>query len=126
MERVDVKKEIGVVVLTDGPGWVHTVGMDRFGFPELEVVDLPRFLYVPAAILLNKLADRLLNGKPVANGDVLEVGAALVQLVRSPGREGEPWYDEHAAWRVIDPVGYQQPCSNPNCSDCGPGHGRPS
>lgn len=62
-KRIDPVKNIDITLVSEGPrkGWVRTVGMARFGKPELEMRNVPLFLFGPAGEMLNGLADMLLN-----------------------------------------------------------------
>ncbi len=108
-KKVDINQSVAIVGLINGPLWIHTQGMDKFGFPELEIVGMPRLLYPGAAHILNEVADYMVNGdKPIAIGERMQLGAgsmpSVFQFVLSPGQEGEEtYYSNNSVWRLIDP-----------------------
>lgn len=67
MERVrnvDIQKAIVIHAVTNGDstkGWIHTHGMQAFDKPELEIRDIPLFMSGYAMMLLNSLADYMIN-----------------------------------------------------------------
>jgi hypothetical protein len=105
-ERINVLDEIAVIGVTEGPlkGWVHTVGMARFGRAELEIRGVPLFLHPMACGLLNEVCDYILNEpKEVRVGERMQIGPCLFRIVASEPMEGaDEILHETPHWRLDD------------------------
>ena len=92
--------------VTDGElrGWTHTHGMEAFGLPELELLDVPSYFVGAAQLLLSMVADYMLNERPVAAGERMELGPRDVVRFEVPtplvGQEG--YYRDQAVLRVVE------------------------
>ena len=63
---------------TDQPlTWLHTHGLWRCGLPELEMLEVPAADASAAALLLNDIAELLLEQRPSQPGEHYEIGADL-------------------------------------------------
>lgn len=85
-------------------GWIHTHGMENFGLPELEIRDVPSYMYGYAGDLLNKICDYMLNGsKPVEVGQTMQFGNfCVLRLVKGEQRDQEEAsHYEYARWQVV-------------------------
>lgn len=91
VEEADRRERVRIHWVIDN-GWLHTHGMDRAGFPELEVRQVPGYLAEPASELLNILCDYMLSsGKRVKPGEVVAVSPRtsfrLIEPQPMPGDE---------------------------------------
>lgn len=105
MNELNTQRCINVVMLSDGRGWIHTDGLRHFGLPELEIVDLPRFLYAAAASLLQDIGDLMLSGeRSFREGDIVVLDPHLptLRLVASPAENDHPLYSLMEVWRLVD------------------------
>lgn len=105
----DAHEMVQIVALSEGPGWVHTTGMElNFGLPELEIFDIPRFMYPAAGQILYGACDYLLNsGKTIEVGTAVQLGRLPpLQFIESPGQpdcvESRAWYTGRNVWRLVD------------------------
>ena len=92
--------------------WVHTHGLAKLGFPELEIRFIhPVYLMQGAAAILNQLADSMVNSdQPWKLGEHVSFGDGfVVQLVEAE----TPMDEEHTGYWTFDPV------SLPACRHCG-------
>lgn len=107
---------IQIVGIVDGPSWYHTQGMRLFGLPELEIVGVPRYLYLAVGSLLNEIADYMINKDGVVSaGQTMQVGPSPpCMFIESPGREeiDSAWYDGKEVLRIVDFEG------NVGCAAC--------
>jgi len=91
-------------------GWVHTHGMARLGFPELEIKNVPLAIAPLAGVLLNEACDYIVNsGKKVTEGQTMQCGMCVFRF-----ETVEPTGDEHYnvdVWELAD--------LPPRCDECG-------
>jgi hypothetical protein len=119
--RLDPRREILLHYVTEGPakGWLHTHGLSAHGKPELEIKNVPIFLRVAAAGLLNDLAGYLLNdaSAPLVAGDVVHAGADTVAVLaaRADAEAGyDPaHYEGYVRLTIVDP-----PATGCECDAC--------
>lgn len=103
-------KVIGVI----GQRWIHTYGMVELGFPELEIRNLPEFLYPPSMILLNRIASYIVFGGGVVKvGERMQVGNTVVQFAEAPD------WGKRKVWALVDVEGAMK-CEG--CEDGQKGH----
>ena len=115
--RIDPLKAIRVTLLPHAPlkGWVHSEGLAAFGHPEIEVRNVPLFLFEAAGELINDIADMLLNGtasgKPLLCGHVVQVSPLCIYRVVASEPFVGPSEDvefaneilrAHPHWRIDD------------------------
>jgi len=116
---VDVQEHIRIHLIampTDrGPrGWLSTYGMRELGYAELEIRDVPMFLFAAAGSLLNSVCSYMVNGtKPVLEGQTMQEGSRLCvfqfkQL--EPIRPDQAGHYKHPRWCLIDPPGIECRC----------------
>lgn len=68
--RVDAREHVRVHARsTDKSLHVYTLGLQKFALPELELIDVPSSLLGPAEVLLLGVAQQMLEGKSLRNGD---------------------------------------------------------
>ena len=119
-EKVDVMEAIQNHAVTTGEktlGWVHTHGMRVYGLPELEIRDVPMMLVPAASMLLNEVADYMLNEDVVVKvGERMRLGPVVVEFSKlDPIKGGEEHY-EVERWTLTDPEGEGEArCECDNC-----------
>jgi len=88
-------------------GWVHTHGLAELGFTELEIRGIhPLFLMIPAAQMLNGVADQIVNGgKPFEVDHIIDLGGYLCQI-----KELDPLDDSHEGYWTLEPL-VPPPCT---------------
>jgi predicted RNase H-like HicB family nuclease len=111
VEVIDVMKAIKIVPIIDTKQ-VHTDGMAQFDKPDLEIVDIPSFMYPDAAFLLNNLADFILNGgEKFKVNERVQIGPSIFRLALSPNT-----CRGNVMWRLEEMPGAYQ------CAHCGGSH----
>lgn len=98
-----------------GPrGWLSTYGMQELGYAELEIRDVPMFMFEAGVRLLNSVCSYIVNGdKPVLEGQVIQEGSRLCifqfrQLEPISADQAEHY--EHPRWCLVDPPGIENRC----------------
>lgn len=90
-KRIDPVEVIQIDAVTNGPakGWVHTHGLGEFGKPELEIRNVPPMFFGAAAMILNEIADYMLNDapKPVLAGQTMQLGRSRLKFVKAEADE---------------------------------------
>lgn len=98
-KNVDVQKAIEIHKVTEGPakGWVHTHGLAALGYPELEIRSVPSMFIVPAAMMLNDVADYLVNRSagPLLAGHEMTLGGMAVHFHASGPDEAAGYASDH-------------------------------
>ncbi len=121
-QRLDARREIVLDYLTDGPakGWLHTHGLAAHGHPELEIRNVPAFLRIAAAGLLNDVAEYLLNDARVAllAGDLLHVGSSSIQVLAARP-DAQAGYDPSHYEGCVRLVMVDAPATGCECGECG-------
>jgi len=92
--RVIINKEIIIhsVINEDLPTVdMHTHGLDKYGWPELKVFDIPAFLKNITGGLMNAIADWLINGiKKLPKDDSIENHYVIIDNFFGEGLDTEP------------------------------------
>jgi hypothetical protein len=115
-EKLNVREKINVHAVTDGPakGWVHTHGLAAYGYPELEIRDVPPLFYASATIILNGVADYLLNycKKPLTAGQTMQFDSMTYLKFHEARPDDEKGYDSnHYETPVLRVSSIELPCS---------------
>ena len=102
-----------LVVVSEAPekGLIRSMGMNRFGHPELLIpAGMPLYMAPVGASIINELADMIINGdgKPFAAGHRVQIGPFRFRLKARV-------YQDVMHWELSDDdmVGG---CGNPHCS----------
>lgn len=92
----------------DQSGWIHTHGMDKLGCPDLEIRGVPLFLVEPAAMLLNKVVQYMVDlvrngGEQVQLGHTMSAGPlSIFRFVKLEPIPGDEEHFEHERWALSD------------------------
>lgn len=98
-------------------GWVYTRGMEMFNLPNLEVRNIPLFLWRSAGSMLMEVADYMLNEKPIKAGETMQLGHAFLKFeVGKPNLPEEAEHYEHEMLLIVDGEGHKCACcENGSC-----------
>ena len=122
-ERINIQEHIIVIPLVTEYYWIRTEGMYKFNLPELEIVGIPRFMYSFAGMILNNVADYMINGDgEIKAGEKMAIGHMIAPFLfeESPQTDTDPdWYEGRTVLRLVD-AGDPIPCSK-----CASGDGTP-
>jgi hypothetical protein len=103
--RIDVTEAIGVHIVTNEEhlSWVHSHGMDKFGLPELEMRDVPVVFSVSAGIIINTVADYMLNEEHIKLGEIFSRGHELIYFMRLDPLKGNEDHYSCDRWAMVHP-----------------------
>jgi hypothetical protein len=78
---------------TKGGLWAHTHGLGSYGLPELEIRHVPPMFTRAAGLLLNEVADYLLNSatKPLLVGQRCSLGGSDFLVAKAGPDDGDFW-----------------------------------
>ena len=87
-----------------GDGWVHSHGMDQFGFPEVEARGVADYLAPSAGRILREVCDYMLeNGVGVKAGETMELSPSIqFRFVKGTPLPGEENHYEVERLRLAD------------------------
>ena len=96
-------------------GWVHTHGMDRFGFPELEIRNVPAFLVGGAAVILRTVGNYMIDsGKKVSLGETMAISdESVFRFEKAKSIVGQENHYTTERWQIVD--------AECQCCECGIG-----
>jgi len=88
------------------PGaWLHTHGLVKYGYPELEIRDIPIFLAEDGAHILNGVSQYMLDGKgSIKPGEIMQLGNRVLCFEEAQAMiPDEESHYEVERLRVVDP-----------------------
>jgi hypothetical protein len=113
--KVNIQKEIEVHHITDGKayGWVHTHGLAKHNQPELEIRHIPLFMGPAATIILNNIADYMLNGGgELKLGQTIKLGPrTAAKLAKLPPITSALNHYQEERWALVDLEELKGKCS---------------
>ena len=108
--RVELKVQdvvnLHAVPAPDGTLWVHTHGLAKYGYPDLEIRDLPFFMVEGAARLLNSVGQYMLANKACIKADEnMQSGSLFLHFVEPEPFAGTEDHYEVERLQIVDPPG---------------------
>lgn len=101
-----VQQQAGASTNAQPLTWLHTHGLWRCGLPELEILEVPASDTPAGAMLLNDIAEMLLEQPPTQPHDVYVIGAGLAVRFQ-PWEEVAPYVADDVPGGVPDREGPQ-------------------
>lgn len=106
--RVQDVVQLHALFIPSGGVWVHTHGLVKYGYPELEVWGIPGFMAEDAAVLLNRVGQYMLESKSIIHADEnMQLDDRIIRFVEDPLGVAEDHY-EVERFRLIDPPGIEK------------------
>lgn len=102
----------------DGPfTWIHTHGLVTYGYPELEIRNLPVFMLEDGGRLLNQIGQYMLDNKvAVKAGENMQIGERrFIHFWEPPPYPEALEHYEVERLAIVDPPGLEHRC----CEECG-------
>jgi len=118
-DRVDPTDVMEIRFVFDEPGnpihgWVYTIGLAKQQLPELEIREVPTFMFAAAATILNNVADYMLNEElPIGLNETMELGSkfCIFRFVKKPPIEGQEAFYTNERWCLVEPGGLGSLCN---------------
>jgi hypothetical protein len=115
--KVQEVVQLHAVFGEDSPfNWIHTHGLVTYGLPELEIRNLPVFMFPAGARLLNQVGQYMIDNRTaVKAGENMQVhdssGRPLIlHFWESPPYPGAEDHYEVERLAIVDPPGMAQCC----------------
>ena len=109
-ERPELKVQdvvqLHALFLPTGGVWIHTHGLVTYGYPELEIRDIPGFMVDGAGRLLNRIGQYMLKTKAVIHADenMQLDDNCILSFIEDPLDDEDDHYEVERL-RIVDPPG---------------------